>query len=287
MSHKTLKEAYAAKKIALLEHRATSNVDEIIAKNVAARVICEAIDPQDLKATSDMIKRLRDVVSSTALKSIGAAVQNAQDDLNKASEGTISSKIWGKLKSLGYKNPYLKALTLANALETGFSQLPAILANNNVNVETDGNTPLNKLLNIDRLNSIKKQIVNSFVPSGTFAVFKTIPYVDTSRFADEIVTIPLNSIMDVSEKTSQTVNAVDQASADIVAAAKEDTSSEKTEQPKEEQKPAQKQSSVSKADLEDRINFYKQKGFDGTKLITKILNDYGMKVESKIVASKK
>jgi hypothetical protein len=281
MSHRSLKEAYVANKIAVIEHKASKNLEEIVTRNVTARVIIEAIDPEDLRVTSEMIKKLRELVSTTSLKSVAAAVVAAQDELNRASEGTISSKIWGKLKSLGYKNPYLKALTLANSLETGFSQLKTILQNNGVDIEADKDKPLNRVLNAQRLESLKKQIINAFVPSGTFSVFKKMPFIDSGKFAAEIVTVPLNSVLDLSDKTQQVVGSAEQATADIVTAAKEDPQGAQ-EQPAQvsQDKPQSQTQKVTKTDLEDRVKYYRSKGMDGTDLIAVILKDYGLKVEN-------
>lgn len=140
---RSLKEGYRTKKLGLIRERAASADKQLIIEIRAARLIAEAMDENDLNKVSAIVQKLSSI-KTPQLPKLKAAIEQAEAEINRYTAGGPLTKAWSKMKDLvGVDNPIVKVTTFADALEKGFSQIPAILKNNGIDLK---NADLNKSL---------------------------------------------------------------------------------------------------------------------------------------------
>lgn len=131
---RTLKEQYSQRKLQSLKERAQKADKQLLAEANFARLLLEAMDPEDLQKVSAIVDKLN-TLKAPELPHLSAAIEQAQAELNKFTGGGPIAKAWANLKTkIGIDNPVVKVTTFADALERGFAQVPQILKNNGVDL---------------------------------------------------------------------------------------------------------------------------------------------------------
>lgn len=143
----TLKSKYETKRMDVLRERVKRLDEQLLHESQITKLILEAMDEEDLQKVSAIIDKLRGIkkLAGTSLKK---AIEQAEAEVNKYTAGGPLVKLGSKLSGLvGFKNPIVKVMTFANALERGFSQIPTILKNNGIDLKgADKNKSLKTLL---------------------------------------------------------------------------------------------------------------------------------------------
>lgn len=199
MNPSTLKESYRLKKINEISKRVKRADYVLNESNVSyhTRLLLEALDEDEYSkatATIEKLQGLSKAASDAGLKSISTAIDTSVKEINKYTGGGID-RVKSKLaamfsKSSPDKNPILKGLSFASALEKGLGALPSILKNNIKELEQNKAKPVKDLLtDPNAQKTFAATIQKAFVPEGTFGkIFGKIPYInDVKTLVDEIM----------------------------------------------------------------------------------------------------
>jgi len=192
----TLKKRYDTRKIQNLQERTRIVDKQIINEARVSELLVEAMNEDDLKKASAIIDKLRNI-KGKGLQSLDAAIEQAEAELNKYTGGGPLTKAWAKIKSkVGIDNPVVKIMTFANALETGFKQLPIILKNNigALNKEQAEQTITELIPDEEKRKTVLANILKALSPGGIFGAFKKVPYVDKNVLSTDILNTPLGKL---------------------------------------------------------------------------------------------
>lgn len=225
---------YTLKEMFDVEQRA-SRADQIIAEDVHVEMIIEALDKTDLQRTYEIINKLSKLKGKGS-KLIDTMVQSTVDEINKftGGTGTALEKMANVFKkATGVTNPVLKGLRLVNALEQGFSQLPAVLKN--FGIEPTGKTNksssiLELIMNDDpkggqeRAKTLQQSLKNMFRPAGLFSGMKLPETFNTNTLSAEILNMPIGNIVEIYNSLIHgvTTNALDKDVTDAVKTSSDD-----------------------------------------------------------------
>ena len=140
---RSLKERYEIKKVTSLKERLAVVDQQVLEENKLANLIIETMSQDDLDKISaivDKLERIKDAAGRDKnLQVLTNAIDTAIQDVNKYAAGGPLSAAWTKLKAkVGVDNPIVKVATFANALESGFKQVPKILRNNGIDLKKLG-----------------------------------------------------------------------------------------------------------------------------------------------------
>ncbi len=185
---RTLKSQYVEKKRTLIEQKVRAANRQLLRENAAAQLIMEAMDENDLKVATQIINKLRKM-KKQGLDELDSAISLAEADINKYLSGGNIQKAKQKLMSMvGFSNPLVKIMTLANALEAGFKQIPTIVKNSIDEDKLDEDKTILDVLNDEnKRNVLVKNIRKALAPQGIFGTFGKIPYVKTDALSLQIV----------------------------------------------------------------------------------------------------
>lgn len=185
---RTLKSQYVDKKRMLIEQKVRAANRQLLRENAAAQLIMEAMDENDLKVATQIINKLRKM-KKQGLDELDSAISLAEADINKYLSGGNIQKAKQKLMSMvGFSNPLVKIMTLANALEAGFKQIPTIVKNSIDEDKLDEDKTILDVLNDEnKRNVLVKNIRKALAPQGIFGTFGKIPYVKTDALSLQIV----------------------------------------------------------------------------------------------------
>ena len=190
----TLKDNYRRKQVTEIMRRADR---QLMLENKQAQLLIEAMNDQDLQKASDIIDKLRGL-KGKGIKALDSALEQAESQLNRYTAGGPLTKAWTKLKGVvGLKNPLVKFMTLANALETGFKQIPTILKNNlgGIDLKANADKTIAQLVpDQDKQKTITDNMRKALSPKGIFGVFKKVPYVDTEELTQNLLNVPIKNI---------------------------------------------------------------------------------------------
>jgi len=202
---KSLKERYELRKLAAMQERAQAANKQLLKEIQSASLIIEAMDKNDLKVVTGIIDKLQKL-KVPGMDVLSGAVEQAVTEINKYTAGGPLTAAWTKLKGMvGLDNPVVKIATFANALEQGFSQIPTIIKNNLGDVEkVNKKESLAEILPQvagqvkGKLKIVTDQILKSLSPGGVFGAFKKVPYVDTKALVQELINVPVETLLQVS-----------------------------------------------------------------------------------------
>ena len=204
----TLKQQYKAKKLKTLQEHVKSVDQRLLKENHVADLIIEAMNKADLEKSTQIIDKLRKMTGK-GLKSLDVAIDAAIAEINKYTGGGALTAAWTAMKSrVGIDNPLVKMMTFANALETGFEQVPIIIKNNvgEVNKE-DSEKNLTYMAGKKDPNvedTVQKTLLKAFRPKGVFGAFRKVPYInDMNEFAFELMNVPLKNLNAIVQQSSQ------------------------------------------------------------------------------------
>lgn len=230
----TLKEQYER------QQRLTKKITLNEERNRVANLLIEAMNTNDLQQATQIIDKLRSM-KGKGLSSLDSAIDAAQTELNKYTGGGVISKAWTKLKSVvGFKNPLVKFMIFANALENGFRLMPQILKNNIEGVDLNAEQTLGELINFDdeKRKTLASNFLKALSPKGIYSALKKVPYVNRESLVNDLFNVPLKNLANVI-KTNATGPSTQQIASDLQDYAKQ---SDATTQP---QSPTPTQSSTS------------------------------------------
>ena len=194
---RTLKSQYIEKKRMLIEQKVRAANKQLLRENYAAKLIMEAMDENDLKVATQIINKLRKM-KKQGLDELDSGISAAEADINKYLSGGNVQKAKQKLMSMvGFSNPLVKIMTLANALETGFKQIPTIIKNSldEEQLQDPSKSILDVLNDENKKNVLVKNIRKALAPQGIFGTFGKIPYVKTDALSVQIVSCPLGKLL--------------------------------------------------------------------------------------------
>lgn len=176
-----------------------------------ANLILEALS-KDYKKVEPLLKKLSLIAKfaqEAGVSSLSSAVSGLSIELNqfKKQEKTddagavkqdLLNKITGWFGAKVDTNPFLKGLTLLDALETGFSVLQDVAKNNIEGYDLGGGSISAQVKNDKTLKRIKKILKKAFAPSGVFSAIKSLfgaesrlPYVkNEEEFIEQLITKP-------------------------------------------------------------------------------------------------
>jgi hypothetical protein len=189
---KTLKNKFHTKTLAEMKVKA------------AEKIILEAMDENELKQATQIISKLTSL-KGKGLLALDSAIEQAETEVNKFTSNDVIGAAGQKLAGLvGFRNPIVKALTFANALEKAFKQIPLIVKNN---IQDAAGANKDKTIiaalgdDQKKLKIVKDSIVKALTPDGLFSVFKTMPYVATDLVINDIVgNINIGDLLSLSQK---------------------------------------------------------------------------------------
>lgn len=182
-------------KITMLNERVIT-LDQKLLVEKRTKLLVEALDDSTLQMANNIINKLRKV-KGKGLKSLDAAVSEAENQLNKYTGGGVLTKALTKIKSVvGIDNPLVKFMTFANALENGFRQLPTIINNaTDQDLKQNVDKTLGELVtDKDKRQQLGQNLIKALSPTGVFGSFKKIPYVDKEVLAQELLTLPIKNL---------------------------------------------------------------------------------------------
>ena len=169
----------------------------------AEKIILEAMDENELKQATQIIAKLTSL-KGKGLLALDSAIEQAETEVNKFTSNDAIGAAGQKLAGLvGFRNPIVKALTFANALEKAFKQIPLIVKNNIQDATSAKDKTIIAALgdNQKKLKIVKDSIVKALTPDGLFSIFKTIPYVATDLVINDIVgNINIGDLLSLSQK---------------------------------------------------------------------------------------
>jgi hypothetical protein len=227
----SLKESHRRRMLLAEEHER-----QMIVAESTALMLLEALNKEDLKNATRVLKKLN-AISKFAPASLKAAIKDAADEVNEFTGGGLGAllkKAGGWLaKKLGAgslgSNPILKALTLLNCIENGFSDISEVIENNAP--DYDGNSDKSLMDQVDdtAAKNLRKIIAKSFEPEGIYAKIKGIfsssggiPYVkDLNAMVEETMMLPAKQLSALSKAASsgESSNSAAEATKDMAAAA--------------------------------------------------------------------
>lgn len=198
---KTLKSRYKLEQLVENVHRLDK---QFLLQENQVRIILEAMDQQDLQKSTAIIDKLRNIQNKGS-GVLDSAIEKAIAELNKYTGGGPISQAWSKLKSkVGIDNPLVKVMTFANALETGFKQIPTIVKNNVGALTSDkADQSLLELLTDDeeKRKTVADNIKKALAPKGIFGAFKRIPYTDSEMLTQDLMSMPIKSLNTIVKQT--------------------------------------------------------------------------------------
>lgn len=214
----TLKQQYDAKNLLRLREQVKKADRQVLVETRTTRLILEAMNEEDLKKATQIIDKLRGL-KGKGLASLDTAIDAAITELNKYTGGGAIAQAWTKLKSrVGIDNPLVKVMTFANALETGFKQVPTVLKNNLGEIKPDmAKKTLDELLadKQDAKKVVTQNLLKALTPKGVFGAFKKVPYIqDMKMFVADMLSTPLENLNTVVKQTAGGPQ-TDQIAADI------------------------------------------------------------------------
>jgi hypothetical protein len=195
----TLQTRYTMRKTQTLRENVKKADKRLIYENRQANLLLEAMDEQDLQKASAIIDKFRKM-KGKGIKSIDVAIDKAETQLNKYTGGGPLTQAWTKLKGvLGLDNPLVKFMTLANALEVGFRQLPTIIKNNigELTAENQDKTLASIITDPAKQKIVIDNMLKALSPKGFFSAFKKIPFVDKQALVQELMNVPIKTIISV------------------------------------------------------------------------------------------
>ncbi len=191
--------------------------------NRNVNLLLEALDADEYQKATQIIEQLQNIsskVESIGLKQIPQAIDNCIKDINEFTGGGIAQRAKSKLASLASlfskeapaKNPIMKGLSLASALEDGFKSTGVILKNNIKDIKSKMDTSIDEIIGNDEKTkkNISNTLIKAFVPIGTFGkIFKKIPYIaNEETMVQELMLLTPKQI----EETFKTINSGPKAS---------------------------------------------------------------------------
>jgi hypothetical protein len=190
----------------LKERRQIRKIHEVNAKaHRELGLIIEAIDEAEGKQIRAVIDKLRKM-GSYDIAPVRTAVNDAVKDLQDYKGGNILKKLGTTVLGRGglsLKGPLVRAVALANMLETGFSQMEDIIATYvpegtdlKNTVETLG-ALIAKEGGDPAIANASKEIQKAFSPSGFFGNLKDTPYLDREAFVKELMGTPLPRLINL------------------------------------------------------------------------------------------
>lgn len=190
---------------------------QLLVENRTATLLIEAMDEGDLQKASAIIDKLR-AVKGKGVKSLDAAIDSAETQLNKYTAGGPLTKAWTKMKNVvGINNPLVKFMTFANALETGFKQMPTILKNNlgGIDINANQDKTLTQLItDPDKQKITSDNMLKALSPKGFFGAFKKVPYVDKNTLVQDLMNVPIKNLASVIQQINSGPSS-DQIATDI------------------------------------------------------------------------
>ena len=214
----TLQKKYTANKISKLQTKISFIDNSILNENLAANLILEAMDENEIQKASAVIEKLKNVASKAkSAKNLITAIKNAITDVNKYTGGNALEKMGQELltKLTGSDNPIIKALALSQCLEKGFGLMPQIIKNLSLD-EGDGKTLASRLDQNDQQKGQKALYANmtkAFTPSGIFGAFKKVPYANIAAIIQEFIQdVPVTEIQEIINSMKQGPQATELAS---------------------------------------------------------------------------
>lgn len=202
----TLKDRYQARQTGTLKERARIREAIVLREDAAARILIEAMDQSDLDRASKIIEKMRNV-KGKGLETLDVAIDQAEAELNKFTGGGALSQVWSKIKTkMGGDNPFVKTMAFINAIEAGFKQIPQILKNNTdgIDLNSVAEKPLTQIVtDIAKQKVIAQNIAKALTPSGVFAAFKGIPYIDKKQLVVDLLNTPLKNLSAISAAVNQ------------------------------------------------------------------------------------
>ena len=190
---------------------------QLIIENRTAGLLIEAMNEADLQKASAIIDKLRNI-KGKGVKSLDLAISQAETQLNKYTAGGPLTKAWSKMKGIvGINNPLVKFMTFANALETGFRQMPMILKNNlgGIDINANQDKTISELItDPDKLKIITDNMLKALSPKGFFGAFKKVPYVDKETLVQDLINVPIKNLAHVIQQVNSGPNS-EQIAADI------------------------------------------------------------------------
>lgn len=201
---KTLKELHESKRLYRVKNTILKIDQKILQENYDRRLLIEALDENDLETASAIIDKLRKI-KGKGIKTLDAAIERAEAEINKYTGGGALTQAWNSLKTrFGVDNPLIKMMAFASSLETGFKQLPVILKNN-VGQITDENSKktINDLVtDAEKKKIIAKNLLSALSPKGFFGTLGKIPYVDSQKLIIDMMSVPLENLTSVARETT-------------------------------------------------------------------------------------
>lgn len=204
-----LKSRYAAKKRTSLSENIIKADAQVLLEGRTANLLIEAMSETDLQRASQIIDKLRNI-KGKGIKSLDTAIESAETQLNKYTAGGPLTKAWTKLKGVvGINNPLVKFMTFANALETGFRQMPTILKNNlgGIDINDNQDKSLTQLItDPDKQKIVTNNMLKALSPQGIFGAFKKVPYVDKTTLVQDLMNVPLKNFAAVIQQVNSGPN---------------------------------------------------------------------------------
>jgi len=205
---------------------------QLLKEHKAANIIIEAIDESTLKQVSQIIERLR-ALQNKGMPNFDKALNNAIADLNKYTAGGLGTKALAALKGVvGIKNPVVKILAFAGALENGFKQLPVLIKNSVGEIKEEDTDKTITALVADE--NQKKTLINNMrkalAPPGVLGTFKKIPYMTADEIINDLAVVPIKNLIAMIKTQAKNV--------DVEKVAKDIAPTEGDKEKGEEQKPA-------------------------------------------------
>jgi hypothetical protein len=212
---KSLKERRNDRKFRLLHERLQVIDEQLMREHRVANLLIEAMSEDDLNKVTAIVQKLN-TVKNPQLPTMSRAIEQAQAEINKYTAGGPLTKAWSKIKGLvGVDNPIVKVTTFASALERGFSQVPAILKNNGVDLQgADTSKSLFDVVGAGegaekKLRSITDQLRKALSPSGIYGTFKKVPYIDSQALSQELIKVPISVFSQIAKKIQTGAKAAD------------------------------------------------------------------------------
>lgn len=193
----SLEERYITRRLRLTEARVARAEAQVLRENKAATLIIEALDQSDYQRVTQIIDKLRKLKGHN-MTNLDNGIDQAIAQLNKYSEGKPLDKVWRKLKGVfGFDNPVVKILTFADALEKGFGQMPTIIKNNLGDSIDKSKSIAQLVINEKTRKTLVGVIRKALSPGGLFGAFKKVPYVGADALTSDILTTPINNLINV------------------------------------------------------------------------------------------
>lgn len=197
-SGQSLRARHESKRLNALREAAVRADRQLLREHRAEGLLLEAMDEGDLQKASMIIDKLRSL-KGKGLAALDDAITQCETELNRYTAGGPLAKAWSKIKSkLGGNNPLVKTLTMANALETGFRQLPTILKNTVGDPDTLKQNADKSIVDLipdqGKQQLVLRNITKALSPKGIFGVFRKVPYVDMGALSQQLLSTSLGQL---------------------------------------------------------------------------------------------